>query len=178
MRLSEVTKIIRKDLNLSVEVPDFDPKNGNENAKFLFLLEAPGPKAVKTGLISFDNPDPTARNFRKQIDKAGIKLGEIAVWNVVPWYLGNDSKSAIRSAKSSDIDMALKYLKLVISAIESLKCIVLVGGTARKSHVALSRFTTVRIFSCHHPSAKVINTNPKAELENIEIFKNIKDNFG
>lgn len=178
MKLKDITKIIRNDLNLSREVPDFDPKNGNEKAKFLFLLEAPGPKAIKTGLISFNNPDPTARNFKKQIDQAGINLNELAVWNVVPWYLGNESKRTIRSAKSSDIEAALKYLKLVITAIKPLKCIILVGGAARKSHIALSRITTVRIFSCHHPSAKVMNTNPTANQENIEIFKNIKDNFG
>ena len=177
MKFSEITDLIRRDLNLTNEVPEFDPKNGNEKAKFLFLLEAPGPKALKTGLISFDNPDPTAKNFCKQLEEAKISKKDVAVWNVIPWYLGNESKSAIRSANSSDLREALKYLKLVISAMEQLKCIILVGGTARRAHVALSSITTARIFSCHHFSAKVMNTNPAAEQENIEVFKNIKRNF-
>ena len=34
---------IRSDLGSPEAVPGFDPLNGNEQAKFLFLLEAPGP---------------------------------------------------------------------------------------------------------------------------------------
>lgn len=30
-------------------VPGFDPNNGNENAQYLFLLEAPGQGSVKSG---------------------------------------------------------------------------------------------------------------------------------
>ena len=93
MKFSEITDLIRRDLNLTNEVPEFDPKNGNEKAKFLFLLEAPGPKALKTGLISFDNPDPTAKNFCKQLEESKISKKDVAVWNVIPWYLGNESKS-------------------------------------------------------------------------------------
>lgn len=178
MNFKDITSTIKKDLDLSDEVPGFDPENGNENAKFLFLLEAPGPKAIKSGLISFNNSDPSARNFKKQLSEAGINKSDIAIWNVVPWYLGNESRSKIRNANSYDLRTALKYLRLVIDAMRSLKCIILVGGTARKSHVALSSITNARIFSCHHPSARVMNTNPKAEIENIEVFKNIMKNIG
>jgi uracil-DNA glycosylase len=60
--LERFVQKIRSEQGLSTEVPGFDPLNGNENARFLFVLEAPGPKAVKkTGVISFDNPDQTAR---------------------------------------------------------------------------------------------------------------------
>lgn len=178
MKFKEIIEIIRNDIGPSVEVPEFDPDNGNENAKFLFLLEAPGPKAIKSRLISFNNPDQSARNFKKQLELARIDRNKIAIWNVVPWYLGNKTKSKIRSAKLEDIEIALKYVKLVIHAMKSLECIVLVGGAARKAHVAISRITTARIFSCHHPSVKVINAKPKAEAENIELFKHINKNFG
>ncbi|NTW88392.1 MAG: uracil-DNA glycosylase [Desulfobulbaceae bacterium] len=178
MEFTEITKIIRNDLGLNSEVPEFDPENGNEDAKFLFLLEAPGPKAIKTGLISFNNPDPSAKNFKKQVSTAGIDKRDIALWNVVPWYIGNENQTLIRSAKTSDIEVALKYLKLVIAAMKSIKCIILVGGAARKTHVALSSITTVRIFSCHHPSAKVLNSYPKVEEENLKVFRNIIENFG
>ena len=178
MNFKDITDKIRHDLRLNDEVPDFDPENGNEQAKFLFLLEAPGPKALETGLISFNNPDPSARNFKKQLAEVGIRKEDIAIWNVVPWYLGNESKSTIRPAKLTDIEVALKYLKLIIASMQNLRCIILVGGAARKSHIALSSFTEARIFSCHHPSAKVINTNPNAERENIAVFKNMMKNFG
>jgi len=34
-------------MRLSDEVPNFDPQNGNESARILFVLEAPGAKAVR-----------------------------------------------------------------------------------------------------------------------------------
>lgn len=64
MSFADLVNRVRIENNLTREVPGFDPKNGNEQAKYLFLLEAPGPKAIQSGLISFDNEDPSARNFR------------------------------------------------------------------------------------------------------------------
>ncbi|MSQ51674.1 MAG: hypothetical protein EXR28_07280 [Betaproteobacteria bacterium] len=88
MNFTKLVNRIRKEMNLDNKVPGFDPKNGNERAKYLFLLEAPGPRAVETGQISFDNPDPTARNLRCQLKAAGIAREEIALWNTVPWFIG------------------------------------------------------------------------------------------
>jgi len=51
MTFSQLVKQIKEERNLDHEVPGFDPKNGNETARFLFLLEAPGPKAVQTGYV-------------------------------------------------------------------------------------------------------------------------------
>jgi uracil-DNA glycosylase len=83
MSFADLVNRIRIEKNLTTrEVPGFDPKNGNEQAKYLFLLEAPGPKARQTGQISFDNPDPSAENFQKQLTAAGITREEIALWNV------------------------------------------------------------------------------------------------
>lgn len=174
MNFSKLVSRIRKECNLNREVPDFDPRNGNEAAKYLFLLEAPGPKAVQTGLISFDNPDPTAGNFREQLAVAGISRHEIAIWNVVPWYIGNEAGTAIRAAKGEDVRAGMEYLKPLVSAMPNLSCIILVGAAARQAHLYLSGLTTARIVGCHHPSARVLNTNPSAGKENITIFKFIK----
>jgi uracil-DNA glycosylase family 4 len=165
---------IRTDLNLTNEVPCFDPKNGNERAKYLFLLEAPGPKAVKSGLISFENKDPTAKNFQEQLASAGISRDEIAIWNIVPWYIGNEAGTAIRAATSQDIRSGVQYLAPLISAMPHLACIILVGRAAREAHLPLSRITSARIVGCHHPSARVLNLNPAANTENIELFSFIK----
>lgn len=175
MNFAELVKKIRTEQALQDEVPAFDPANGNENAKFLFLLEAPGPQAVKTGRISFENPDPSARNFRRQLAEAGIGREEIAIWNVVPWYIGNASKTSIRAANRNDIKAGMKYLPLLVASMPNLRCIVLVGGAARQAHMFLSRVTTARIVSCHHPSARALNNNPQAEGENIELFRFIKE---
>lgn len=174
MNFADLVNRIRAEQNLTAEVPGFDPKNGNERAKYLFLLEAPGQKAVQTGQISFDNPDPTARNFRAQLAEAGIAREEIAVWNVVPWYIGNEAGTSIRAANGSDLRAGIAYLSPLVSAMLDLRCILLVGGAARQAHMFLSRVVTARIVSCHRPSARVLNVNPEAAKENIELFRFVK----
>ena len=94
---------IRAEQRLTDEVPGFDPGNGNAAARFLFVLEAPGPRAVETGVVSFENPDATARNFRAQLAAAGVARADIAIWNVVPCYLGESDRSRIRPAIGRDI---------------------------------------------------------------------------
>jgi len=168
--LTSLVERIRCEQHLSREVPGFDPANGNERARFLFVLEAPGPQAVASGFISLNNNDQTAKNFRTQLTKAGISPSDIALWNVVPWYLGNTEKTKIRGALASDVKQGLAYLSEVVFAIEALKCIVLVGGAARQAHVHLSHTTSARILSCHHPSPKVQNTVAGASEENVAVF--------
>lgn len=82
MNFTDLVHQIRTERNLTTEVPGFDPINGNERAKYLFLLEAPGPRSLQTGHISFDNPDPSAKNLREQLAAAGIDRKDIALWNV------------------------------------------------------------------------------------------------
>lgn len=178
MVFSELVDEIKRDRKLDKEVPGFDEKNGNENAKFLFLMEAPGPKAVLSKSISLENNDPTAKNMCKQITEAGIERSEIALWNIVPWYVGkineSDGKTVIRPVTESDIKDSLNYLKRIIDAMPNLKCIILVGGAARKAHIFLSGVTTARIVSCHHTSIKVKNMNKDAFEENMKVLRFIK----
>jgi uracil-DNA glycosylase len=172
--LKRLVERIRSEQGLSREVPDFDPLNGNENARFLFVFEAPGVKAVTTGVVSFDNPDQTAKNFKDQLRGAHIDRSEIAIWNVVPWYLGNNDKTRIRTARNRDIVKSLAYLDSLVAILKKLECIVLVGGSARKAHIHLSHKTGVRILSCHHPSPKVKNIDPATAKENVVVFKAMK----
>lgn len=167
--LNQFVEGIRKENGLSEEVPDFDPLNGNKNARILFVFEAPGAKAVKTGYVSFDNPDQSARNFREQLRKAGIDRTEISIWNIVPWYLGDGRK--IRAAGVTDVLMGLNYLGELIKILKKLEFIVLVGGAARRAHTFLSHKVKIRILACHHPSPKVVNNYPRMVDENILIFK-------
>lgn len=173
MSLSTLIQRIRTEQNLNCEVPDADPSNGNECARFLFVLEAPGPQAVASGFVSLNNNDQTARNLRNQLEAAGINTRAIALWNVVPWYLGNADKTRIRGANSSDVQQGLAYLSEAVSMMPKLEFIVLVGGAARQAHIHLSSRTTARILSCHHPSPRVQSTNPRAVAENIEVFRHM-----
>ncbi len=168
---------IRAERGPDAHVPSFDPSNGNEDAKYLFLLEAPGPRAVQSGMISLDNPDPTAENFRVQLSRAGITRDEIAIWNVVPWYIGDDAGYGIRAATAADVQAGMKYLEPLIAAMNNLRCIVLVGGAARRAHMRLSHITKARIVACHHPSARAHARNKQATDENIDLFSYLKNSI-
>lgn len=174
MNFANLVDQIRTERNLTSKVPGFDPENGNECAKYLFLLEAPGPKAVESGKISLDNDDPSARNFRDQLRVACIGDEELALWNVVPWYIDKNAGKSIRAASANDVSEGIKYLPRLIAAMPNLLCIVLVGGAARKAHMFLSSVTTARIVTCHHTSARVTNSNKNAAEENIKVFRFIK----
>ncbi|MDM0030466.1 hypothetical protein [Variovorax saccharolyticus] len=156
-------------------VPNFDPKNGNETARFLFLVEAPGPEAAREGgIVSYENPDPPARGIRRQPESALIPRSEIALWNIVPWYLGREDRSAIKGARAGDVVKGRVFVPPIIAQMKQLEFTVLVGGAARMAHVHLSSRTSARIVSCHHTSAQVRIRNPLAEDENIEVLRDIK----
>ena len=134
-------------------------------------MEAPGAKAVKSGYLSFDNNDGTAKNFRNQLIAASVERKDIAIWNAVPWYIGNEELTRIRAAKGMDVKMGLEYLVEIVFAIKKLQCVVLMGGAARQAHIHLSQHTTARILSCHHPSPRVMNASPEKAEENITVFR-------
>ena len=171
MGLDQYLQEIRQEQGLTTQVPGFDEQNGNELARFLFVLEAPGPKAVETGVVSTDNPDPTARNLGLQLKKAGVPRADIAIWNTIPWYIGNDERTRIRTPLADDLNLGIGYLIRLLPLLANLKCIVLVGGAARKAHVALSSATRARILSCHHTSARAMNSSPTRAEENMRVFE-------
>jgi uracil-DNA glycosylase len=152
------------------DVPGFDPTNGNINAKVLLVLEAPGPRAVKSKRVSIENEDPTARNLKKLLTKTDLKPEDLIIWNVVPWYCGNDEKTKIVPPSSKDLTAGIGFLCQLIGLLPNLKSVVLVGGTARKAHVRLSATTDARILSCHHMSQRVYNSNSAAAEENEAVF--------
>jgi uracil-DNA glycosylase len=175
MNFDGLVSLIRAEQDLGeAEVPSFDPKNGNEDAKYLFLMEAPGPMAKTSRIISFENDDQTAKNLKKLLEAAGIERRDIALWNVVPWFIGKKDGKSIRAATGRDVELGSKYLAPLVEAMPKLKCIFLVGGAARRAHLALSSMTTARIVCCHHPSGRVMNLNPAAKEENVKIFQFVK----
>jgi hypothetical protein len=100
-------------------VPYFDPRDGGTRARALFLLEGPGPKAVRSGFISRDNPASTARNFRALLVGAGIEREDTILRNIVPWYFGTGTN--IRAAERSDIHEGTAYLPRLLALLPSFK---------------------------------------------------------
>jgi uracil-DNA glycosylase len=161
--LTAFVEAIRTERGLGSEIPFFDPRDGGTRAHALFLLEAPGPKAVCSGFISRDNPDPSARNFRALLASAAIPRERTVLWNIVPWYIGTGVK--IRVAESIDIEAGVAYLSRLVGLLIGLRAVVLVGRKAQRARDAVSHLTPARIFKTLHPSNQVVTCWPERRKE-------------
>lgn len=167
--LNAFTAALRDRLGADYKIPAFDPNNGGVDARALFLLEAPGPKAVVTGHISQDNPDPSARNMTRLLAEAGFDRREVVLWNVVPWYVGDGRK--IRPVRPGDIEQALPYLRALIGLLTSLQVIVLVGRKAQAARADIAKMTGVPLVDSFHTSNLAMNRSPTRYGEILESFR-------
>jgi hypothetical protein len=126
--LNDWVEGLRARLGDGESVPWFDPASGGVEARSLFLLEAPGQKAMGaaaelrrtgSGIISIDNDDPTARNCWMLRDEAGLPYRESVHWNVVPWYLGTVIR--IAAPGKTEIQRAAPFLHEVMVMMPSLE---------------------------------------------------------
>lgn len=147
---------LRKRYCLNKQIPFFDPMDGGVFAKCLFVLEAPGPNAVKSGFISRNNPDETAKNMFDLLQELKIPRSETILWNIVPWYIGRGEK--IRPANNNDIEEGYKCLEELIVLIKRIKLIVLVGLKAQRiEKLLINNYRKLKIIKCYHPSPLYIN---------------------
>lgn len=148
----------------SAKGPDFlipycDPLDGGTTAKILFLLEAPTPKAVRSGFVSRDNPDAASKTFFDFNRRAKIPREQTLLWNIVPWYIGYGS--SVRPANAQDFADGLASLEILLKLLPLLRAIVLVGRKAQKAELHIQALRpTVTHFLCPHPSPKFINRVP------------------
>lgn len=172
--LTQFVYDLRRHKGLTNEVPFFDPMDGGINAKVLFVLEAPGPKAVASGFISRNNPDETAKNMFMLLEEAGFERKETLLWNIVPWYIGSGQK--IRPANNQDIAEGLVHLIKLTKKIQSLESIVLVGKKAAQVKGFISDMTTIPIFESYHPSPMFVNNKPENRNLILSSFVEIRKN--
>lgn len=158
--LTDFVERVRRERNCGEDFPFFDPSDGGVNARCLFVLEAPGPKAVKSGFISRNNPDESARNFFLLNQAAGLPRRLTVSCNIVPWFIGENGK--IRQATQRDIDQGWPYLLELIDLLPELRLIVLVGGKAQRVRPRLEASDlAVPIMECPHPSPQYVNRRPE-----------------
>lgn len=147
-------------------IPDIDPWDGGVEAEVLFVLEAPGPKAVASGFVSRNNPDESAKNFFEFSAAAGLSRQRTAVWNIVPWYIGSGQR--IRPAVSPDIASGWPHLLRLLALLPRLRAVVLVGRKAQRvaPELAAAR-PDLRQFHTAHPSPMFVNRAPtnRARIE-------------
>lgn len=140
-------------------IPYFDPDDGGVNARVLLLLEAPGPKAPF--FVSCDNDDSTADNLLVLLLEAGLPRREIVIWNVVPFYIGNEMRSKIRAARQSDLDAGRPWVQKLLGLLPRLDTVVLLGRKAQKAELLVRELCGgVRILNGWHPSPLAMNRDP------------------
>lgn len=154
--LTEFVQRLRVQMGPDYQIPYFDPWDGGVQADTLYLLEAPGPKAVASGFVSRDNPDETAKNFHLLNVAAGIDRRRTVVWNIVPWYIGSEAR--IRPANARDLGAARPALVELARLLPRLRTTILVGGKAATacSQVA-ALLPMVHVASVPHPSPMFVN---------------------
>jgi uracil-DNA glycosylase len=167
--LCEYQRVLREAMGSGFEMPQFDLCDGGIQAQALFLLEAPGPKAVGSGFVSRNNPDPTARNMNELLDEARIPRGQSLLWNVVPWYVGSGSK--IRPVSASDLREAVPWLKQLLQLLPRLKVIVLMGRKAQGVSDVVRGLSDVPVLQAFHPSNLSLNRHPERRGEVLSVFQ-------
>jgi uracil-DNA glycosylase len=157
--LTNLVESIRRDRGVVAEVPYFDPTDGGINAMCLFLLEAPGAKAVASGFVSRNNPDQTAKNFFLLNQDAGLARELTVSWNIVPWYIGDGG--SIRSASASDVEEGSRYLSALLALLPRLDLVVLIGRKAQTAALHIQKAVPQAIvLDMLHPSPRVVNRLP------------------
>lgn len=158
--LTAYVEALKREMGTEYHVPYFDPLDGGTNAECLFLLEAPGPKAVASGFVSRNNPDETAKNFFELNTEVGIRREQTVLWNIVPWYIGSGSR--IRPATTRDLGQAAPALERLLKLLPRVRIIVLVGKKAALAKEAISTLApSTSIYLMPHPSPMYVNRSPE-----------------
>lgn len=157
--LSDFVAQLRQEVGSEAAIPDFDPWDGGVDAEILFLLEAPGAKAVKSGFISRNNNDESAKNFHEISAESGIPRSRTITWNIVPWYIGSGTK--IRPPTGGDIASGSSSLARFLDLLPRLKVVVLVGRNAQRGEKLIrSLRPEIHILKSFHPSPLFVNNAP------------------
>lgn len=157
--LTEFVEALRKEKGPAYEIPYFDPWDGGTDARVLNLLEAPGAKAVRSGFVSRNNPDETAKNSFELHKAAGISRCLAVSWNIVPWYIGSGTR--IRAAKAKDIADGARSLEKLLSLLPNLQAILLIGRKAERAAELIQKLRgDLRVFRSPHPSPLFVNHAP------------------
>ena len=162
-QLNAWVRKLRKRLGPNAIIPWFDPQDGGCNARILWLLEAPGPKATRerggSGFISCNNNDGTAQNTWETREDAGVSRKLVVHWNVIPYYIGTDTK--IRAYNPNDIAAVGLLIEELVSLLPHLRVVVLGGEAARKVwHDFTPNHIKLHVIECPHPSPTNVNTRP------------------
>jgi hypothetical protein len=155
-------------------VPNVDPNDGGVDARILVLLETPGPRAVVSGFVSRDNPDPSAKNIGKALDAAGFARSDVLLWNAVPYCVSTET--ANRNATAAQIREAIPACQAFIDCLPNLIAVVFCGRSAQRAQKSLRLPPGVLAFCTFHPGAQAFN-NPRCRADIHETFEKARRLF-
>ena len=161
--LNDWVRKLRIRLGPNAIVPWFDPYDGGCEARILWLLEAPGPKATRvrggSGFISPNNNDGTAQNSWETRVEAGVSREFVVHWNVIPYYIGTHTK--IRAFDHNDIAAVGPLIAELLSLLPKLRVVILGGKAAQKVWRDYAPYDDkLHVIECPHPSPTNLNTRP------------------
>jgi len=170
--LTSYVKRLRGRTGKGKAIPFFDPFDGGTQAECLFVFEAPGRMAKKSGFVSRNNPDESASNFFKFNRCVGLDRSLTASWNIVPWYVGSGRK--IRAVRAQEVKLGESHLLEVIRLFPHLRIIVMGGKKAQRAWDFLEeRFPSVRRFAMPHPSPRFVNRSPGNKGKILRVLRKI-----
>lgn len=167
--LNTLVEKMKNERGPGAAIPWFDPADGGVHATTLLLLEAPGPQAAPlkrrspSGFVSLDNDDQTAQNLHELVHAAGVDRSSLVIWNIVPWYLGDESGQRIRAATQEDTDEAARWLDELLALLTRVEVAVLLGRRAQVGwlNATASAVRPLPIFACPHPSPRALAGHPE-----------------
>ena len=147
-----------------VYVPLFDEKNAKSNALIMFINERPGRIGTgKSGKVSFDNDDPTARQFKECFSLLGVPREKIFITNSCICHPNIDGYRD-KAPKVSEIKNCQYFLRKEIK-IMNPKIIVPLGNKA------------LRALTYYYPESKKLkefklknNIGQSVEIDDIIVF--------
>jgi len=157
----------RMAIRRGAHVPSFDPAEGGDESRVLFVLEAPGPATnalnvrAGSGFISIDNNDGTAAEVWRARDAAGLHRGVLS-WNIVPWYLG----VASRKPTKDELREGAAELIEVLRILPQVEVVILGGLFARRgwaAHITGREPSQVKVVETWHPSPLAMKQAGKRE---------------
>ncbi|QIG43582.1 uracil-DNA glycosylase [Nocardioides anomalus] len=148
-------------------VPYVDPDSGGVGARVLMVLETPSRRgALRSGMVSVDNDDATARNLWLALRDTGTPRSLGLLWNAVPWYVGTERRNAAvtRADEGAGAEVLLRLLALLPEVRVVLpfgrpagRCVAVVGAELAGRGIA--------VVASIHPSPNNYAARPHARVE-------------
>ena len=157
------------------EAPEPDPLDGGAEACLLLLLETPGPRIRRTGLVSRDNPTETAANLFRALRDARIARRDTLIWNTVPWVIHPEG-ARNRAPTRAEIAAGLDYLPDLLPCLPRLAVCVLAGRVAGEAAPRLAALRPgLPILRMPHPSPTFLCTSPDHPRRVAAVLKEAAD---